>query len=190
MEKESAKFRLPLIAVRVHEHEKLNVCLRDILMDMSEFIPDRVSNQVNQQSYFDNKWLSQAELHKTEDNNLQKLVKFVEETANQKIPKPEPEPAPVLSIMSMWCIVSKPGLVGERHNHSGRVSGVYYVDAGASGAQNGGLLQFYLDRQSAQPTHIIEPESGVLYLFPSMLEHSVSRYDGASPRIVIALNLS
>ncbi len=162
--------------------------LRDILMAMSATEPDRVSNQANKQSYFDNKWLSRAELHKSEDRQLRKLAGFVEETANRRIPKPEP--GLVLSIMSMWCIVSKPGLVGERHNHSGRLSGVYYVDAGASGAQNGGLLQFFLDRQSAQPTHIIEPESGVLYLFPSMLEHSVSRYDGASPRIVIALNLN
>ena len=164
------------------------MCLRDILMTMSTTEQGRVSNQANKQSYFENKWLSQAELHKSKDHNLRKLVSFVEQTANRKIPKPDP--GLVLSIMSMWCMVSKPGLVGERHNHSGHVSGAYYVDAGASGAKNGGLLQFYLDRQSAQPSHFIEPESGVLYLFPSMLEHSVSRYDGASPRIVIALNLN
>jgi len=188
MGKDLPKNQLPLIAVRIPDHEILNVSLRKTLMTMSNTEGDRVSNQANKQSYFDNKWLSQAELHKSKDRQLRKLVSFVEETANRRIPKPDP--GLVLSIMSMWCIVSKPGLVGERHNHSGRVSGAYYVDAGASGAQNGGLLQFYLDRQSAQPTHIIEPESGVLYLFPSMLEHSVSRYDGASPRIVIALNLS
>jgi len=184
--------QLPLIAERVPDHERLNTHLRDMLITMSNTVPDRVSNQSNQKSYFGNRWLSQAELHKNEDPGLQEFVRFVEKTVDQKIPRPDPGPDSDLglSVMSMWCIVSKPGLVGVRHNHSGRISGSYYVDAGSSGAQNGGLLQFYLNRQSSQPTHQIEPESGVLYLFPSSLEHSVSVYDGATPRVVIALNLN
>jgi len=181
------KDRLPVITIRAPDHEKLNANLRDMLMGMSDTVPDRGSNQANQQSYFDKKWLSHSELYKSGDQNLQKLVGFVEETVNQRVHKPDPEM--VLSIMSMWCIVSKPGLEGVRHNHSGRISGAYYVDTGSSGEKKGGLLQFYLDHQSDKPTHSFEPESGMLYLFPSTLQHSVSRYDGTSPRIVIALNL-
>ena len=89
----------------------------------------------------------------------------------------------------MWCIVSKLGLEGRRHSHAGRISGSYYVDAGSSGAQDGGLLQFYAQRDDTRPSHSIEPQAGHLYLFSSMLEHSVSRYDGSEPRIVIALNM-
>lgn len=179
---------LPLIALRAPDHEALNAGLREILMTMSDTVPNRVSNQASKQPYFDNKWLSRTELYKNKDPSLQKFVRFAEQTANRKIH--EPDSALVLSIMSMWCIVSRPGLVGKRHNHVGRVSGAYYVDAGSSGAQKGGLLQFFLNRQSSEPTHRIEPESGVIYLFPSTLEHSVSRYDSTDPRIVIALNLS
>ena len=180
--------RLPLVAVRIPDHERVNSYLRQMLMTMSDTVPDKVSNQKNQKSYFNNKWLSQAKLHKSEDHQLQEFVSFVEETVSQKIPKPEPDL--MLSITSMWSIVSKPGLVGVRHNHAGRVSGAYYVDAGSSGEQNGGLLQFYLNRQDAQPTHNIEPEPGVLYLFPGSLEHSVSCYNGTTARIVISINLN
>jgi len=179
---------LPLIAARIPNHEKLNVSLRETLMIMSETVPDKGSNLASGQSYFDKKWLSNAELHKNQDSSLRSIVSFAEKTANREAQKTDP--GLVVSTASMWCIVSKPGLAGKRHRHAGIVSGAYYVDTGVSGAEHGGLLQFYLNPQSTQPTHVIEPVSGGLYLFPSTLEHSVSRYDGAAPRIVIALNLS
>jgi hypothetical protein len=89
----------------------------------------------------------------------------------------------------MWVMVSKSGMTGIRHNHSGRVSGAYYVDSGSSGALDGGLMQFFVKPQMNNPTHRLVPESGQVFLFPSSLEHSVSRYEGASARIVIAFNL-
>lgn len=51
-------------------------------------------------------------------------------------------------------------------------------------------MQFFTDKEHMQPTHRFQPESGQLFLFPSSLEHSVSRYTGARARIVIALNLN
>jgi len=52
--------KLPVIAVRAPDHENLNVGLRELLIGMSDTVPDRGSNQVNQQSYFDKKWLSHS----------------------------------------------------------------------------------------------------------------------------------
>lgn len=184
--KSFGKDGLPVLVARLPDHEQLNMRLRRLLIGKSQIEPDQVSNQRHGQTYFDNRWLSRANLHESDEPDIRSLVKFAELIANQAL---RSDLGLAASVASMWCIVGKPGLVGRRHNHGGRVSGSYYVDAGSSGAQHGGLLQFYADRNSAQPSHSIEPESGLLYLFPSRLEHSVSRYDGPDPRVVIGLNM-
>ena len=179
--------RLPLLALKVPDYARLNTRLRDSLSEMSNTLTGKVSNQTNGLSYFDNKWLSQAELHESDNGDVQLLRSFIEETANRTFRKPDP--GMVLSVTSMWGMVSKPGMTGNRHNHTGVVSGAYYVDAGSSGAKDGGLMQFYQQPELDQPTHRFQPESGQVFLFPSFLEHSVSRYEGKEPRIVIAFNL-
>jgi len=179
--------QLPVVAVKAPDYENLNRRLRSYLANMAETLPDRGSNQANGKSYFENKWLSDAQLHNSDNSDLQKLVAFAEETANRIFQLPEP--GLVMSITSMWGMVSKAGLTGVRHNHAGRVSAAYYVDVGSSGESDGGLMQFFLRPELDQPTHRFRPESGQLFLFPSTLQHSVSRYEGANPRIVIALNL-
>jgi uncharacterized protein (TIGR02466 family) len=180
--------KLPLVAVKAPDFEILNERLSDYLLNMSSVVPDRGSNADNGISYFENKWLSKSQLHKSNNTDLQKLVAFAEHTVNRMFRSPDPGMA--VSIASMWGMISKSGLTGVRHNHAGRVSGAYYVDAGSSGETDGGLIEFYLKAGNAQPTHRFKPESGQLLLFPSTLEHSVSSYKGANPRIVIALNLT
>ena len=179
------KAGLPVLAVQLPDHAQLNMRLRRLLIGKSETVRDQISNRPDGRSYFENKWLSSDDLHKSGEPDIETLVAFAETIVNRAL-KPE---VGRVSVTSMWCIVSKPGLQGRRHRHVGRVSGSYYVDAGSSGAQDGGLLQFYARRESAQPSHSIEPQSGHLYLFSSTLEHSVTRYEGADPRVVIALNM-
>ena len=179
--------KLPLLALKVPDFALLNTRLRESLSDMSNTLEGKVSNQANGLSYFENKWLSQAELHQSDNKDVQLLRSFIEETANRTFRKPDAEM--VLSVTSMWGMVSKPGMTGNRHNHDGVVSGAYYVDAGSSGAKDGGLMQFYQQPELDQPTHRFQPESGQVFMFPSFLEHSVSRYEGKKPRIVIAFNL-
>ena len=186
-EKDPAKDRLPLLATRLPDSDNLNSRLRSSLAGMSKTVPGKVSNLTSGLSYFDNKWLSSTELHKNDNCDVQILVRFVEEIANRSFHKPDPDL--VLSINSMWGMVSKSGMTGDRHNHAGRASGAYYVDAGSSGARDGGLMQFFVKPELDYPTHRLAPESGQLFLFPSSLEHSVSRYEGTSARIVIAFNL-
>lgn len=180
--------RLPLLAVKVPESEKLNARLRESLSEMSNTVPGKVSNQDNGLSYFENKWLSQSKFHESDNQDVQKLKAFIEDTANRSFRKPDP--GMVLVVTSMWGMVSKTGMTGTRHNHAGLVSGAYYVDAGSSGAADGGLMQFYQQAELDEPTHRFQPESGQVFFFPSWLEHSVSRYTGLQPRIVIAFNLT
>ncbi len=174
--------------VKAPDFTSLNQRLRNYLLNLSQSVPDSVSNNQSGVSYFDNKWLSQAQLHKNDNNDLQTLKTFAEQTANKLFRAPEP--GLVISTTSMWSIISEAGLMGSRHNHRGRVSGAYYVDAGSSGETDGGLMQFYNQPGSSHPTHSFTPEPGLLLLFPSSLEHSVSAYTGESPRIVISLNMS
>ena len=180
--------RLPVAMVKAPDFISLNQRLRDYLLKLSQSVPDRVSNNQNGVSYFDNKWLSQAQLHKSDNNDLQTLKTFAEQTANKKFRSTEP--GLVISTTSMWSIISEAGLTGSRHNHRGRVSGAYYVDAGSSGEPDGGLMQFYNQPGSSHPSHSFTPEPGLLLLFPSSLEHSVTAYTGESRRIVISLNMS
>jgi hypothetical protein len=187
MDKDPAKDQLPLLVTRLPDYDNLNSRLRSSLTDMSKTVADKVSNQAGGLSYFDNKWLSSAQLHKDNNSDVQVLVKFIEAIANRGFRKPDPDL--VLSISSMWGMVSKSGMTGNRHNHAGRASGAYYVDAGSSGDQNGGLMQFFAEPELGYPTHRLAPESGQLFMFPSSLEHSVSCYEGTSHRIVIAFNL-
>ena len=86
------------------------------------------------------------------------------------------------------------------HVHSAAWSGVYYADAGDSGAA-GGLL---LLRDPRAGAHMVEsptsrfdgacsfqiaPETGLLVVFPSWLMHWVSPYDGERPRVSISFNV-
>jgi uncharacterized protein (TIGR02466 family) len=184
----SSNARLPLVITSLPGSEALNSRLRDYLTGLASETPGRESNLSGGSSYFENKWLSAATLHTSENSDLQKLAELVEETANRSVRKTDPSSR--LSITSMWCIVSRRGMAGSRHNHAGRLSGAYYVDTGSSGAADGGLMQFYQHPELPQPSHSLAPESGQVFLFPSSLEHSVSCYEGSSPRIVIAFNLS
>ena len=179
--------RLPMAMFELPDHQNVNKRLRDFLLKMSQLIPDRGSNNASGISYFNNKWLSQSQLHKNDNSDLQGLVAFAEETANRVFRSSEPDL--VISITAMWSIVSKTGRTGSRHNHAGRVSGAYYVDAGSSGDADGGFIQFYQQPGSVIPSHQFKPESGYLLLFSSALEHSVSAYTGSEPRIVISLNM-
>lgn len=179
--------QLPVFAVKAPDYENLNTRLRSYLVNMAATVPNRGSNQASGKSYFENKWLSNAQLHQSDNNDVQKLVAFAEDAANRLFRIPDPGQA--MSITSMWGMVSKAGLTGVRHNHAGRVSAAYYVDVGSSGESDGGLMQFFLRPELDQPTHRFKPEPGQLLLFPSALQHSVNRYAGADPRIVIAFNL-
>jgi len=179
--------RLPMAKFQIPDHQNINKRLRNFLLKMSRDIPDRGSNNTSGVSYFNNKWLSQAQLHKSDNSDLQELVRFAEETANKVFRSPDPDL--VISTTAMWSIISKAGLTGSRYNHAGRVSGAYYVDAGSSGEADGGLMQFYQQPESAIPSHQFKPEAGCLLLFSSSLEHSVSAYSGSKPRIVISLNM-
>jgi hypothetical protein len=90
--------------------------------------------------------------------------------------------------MTMWAIVSRQGMEGRAHNHQGRISGAYYVDAGD--CDDAGHGAFVIHGRGGEPRRLIIPRSGMMLMFASSLLHGVTRYEGERPRIVISFNLA
>jgi hypothetical protein len=77
-------------------------------------------------------------------------------------------------------------------------SGVYYVDVGDEPADApGAVLEFSHPITAAVMTffpgvlpsaRIVRPETGMIILFPSYLQHSVRVYQGERPRVCVPFN--
>ena len=174
----------PFATVMLPNRPALNPQVREALLIMAGSVPDKGSHMPTGKSFFDKKWLSPNKLHLLEDTPFWDLARAIEATANRLRGG-----SASLSITSMWSIISRTGMEGRPHDHKGVLSVAYYVDAGISGDHCGGLLQFYAEAGRADPTHSVSPKTGLLVLFPSAVFHSVSRYTGTAPRIVISANL-
>src|SRR5258708_16310594 len=67
----------------VPDHERLNLRLRPLLLDMAARIPDKGTNKAAGQSYFVNKWLSDRNLHLLPDPEMKALIARIEGAANR-----------------------------------------------------------------------------------------------------------
>lgn len=93
-----------------------------------------------------------------------------------------------------WANVLRQGGYNRIHNHPGAVwSGCYYVSCGETVAEPPG--NGWIEFQDPRPANIhggkerVEPEEGLLLIFPSWLNHFVSPFMGGGERISIAFNL-
>ncbi len=114
-------------------------------------------------------------------------------------------------IPEMWANVSRKGSSNQYHTHPGSYwSAVAYIDDGYDGDDNpalGGELQLLdprapLTQMAApdlrllddtgnplSPEISVRPQSGMIVLFPSWLQHAVRPFHGEGTRISIAINL-
>ena len=101
-----------------------------------------------------------------------------------------------------WANVSGYGAYNKPHIHSGCMwSGVYYVDAGTQPQNNpdSGVIEFMDPRAAINVLPIpgmpfsdkfrVEPQSGMILLFPSWMYHYVNAYQGEGVRISISFNV-
>jgi len=105
---------------------------------------------------------------------------------------------PPLKLYNLWFNVNSRADYNSVHNHHGAVlSGVYYVDV----PQDSGSIEFYRDDDSeyylpvlesynnfTKQKHVIDPEPGMLLLFPGWLKHSVQPNKSSSDRVSISFN--
>lgn len=100
-----------------------------------------------------------------------------------------------------WANVNRNGHYNQLHVHPNSTwSGVYYVDAGEAppdGNDYAGALTLHSPNLVMGNTfftrvlpdrEFIRPETGLMILFPSFMQHSVEPYHGERPRISLAFN--
>ena len=114
-------------------------------------------------------------------------------------------------VPEMWANVSQAGNANQYHTHPGSLwSAVAYIDDGYEGASDpelGGELQLLdprmpmvrmtapdlrmkdVDGEAQNNEPMIRPQTGLIVMFPSWLQHSVRAFHGTGTRISIAINL-
>lgn len=122
-------------------------------------------------------WHSRPELHLWTEACVPPLLERIWEAATRVTTEP--------MRMHAWANVTRSGGHHLAHRHGeAQWSGVYYVAAGDDGA--GGAITF----AEGPDAETIVPRNGLLLLFPGTLLHSVSTYNGLTPRVSIAFNLA
>ena len=156
------------------------------IFNYASITPSVTTNNSNRGSYFVNRWLSPKDLHKSTDGSLSYLLQeilLVSSRCRVYLVSDTPKP---LSFHSCWAMISSSGFEGEAHCHSGSISGVLYLDSGASSSHEGALI-FY--SANGEPIKKITPCSGDLVLFPSSQIHSVSAYNSPIKRVILSFNI-
>lgn len=186
-------FATPVFSCALADVEALNAELRELILARERSVPSITkSNQGGWQSaadFFD--WggaaVATLERHAAEALRL----------ATVRVPIPEHYA--VEFELYGWAAVNRKGHYNTTHMHPMSTwSGVYYVDAGDEAAEAGGaLLEFAHPIPAAVMTffpgilpsaRLVRPQTGMLILFPSYLQHSVRAYQGNRPRICVAFN--
>jgi len=103
--------------------------------------------------------------------------------------------------LSAWATVCRAGAYHAPHSHPDSAwSGVYYVDAGTQNSDRplSGMLEFLDPRAGVEAVTApgdpygepfrVQPEAGLLVLFPSWLYHWVHPYAGQTPRVAVSFN--
>ena len=108
---------------------------------------------------------------------------------------------PVRWSLRAWVNVNRAGDFNRVHTHPGSTwSGTYYVDTGdpPEDADHGTPLLLFDPCQGRANTFLqpmiplafpVQPEPGLMILFPSYVPHMVNPHKGSRPRISIAFNL-
>ena len=98
-----------------------------------------------------------------------------------------------------WAAINRRGHYNTTHVHPMSTwSGTYYVDIGDDAPDApGGVLEFSHPITASPMTffpgilpsaRLVRPETGMIILFPSYLQHSVRVYGGERPRICVPFN--
>lgn len=186
-------FATPVFRYVFKDAGALNAALSDLILEREHTTPSMAkSNQGGWQSppdFFS--WAGPAVA------TLERYLTGAVRVATARVPIP-----PHLRIefeLYGWAAVNRKGHYNTTHVHPMATwSGVYYVDAGDEAADApGAVLEFSHPITAALMTffpgvlpsaRIVRPESGMIIMFPSYLQHSVRMYTGERPRICVPFN--
>lgn len=185
-------FSTPLFSYVLSDAAGLNDDLRVLILDRERRLPSAAkSNQGG--------WQSSADFFRWESHAVTTLEYYISHALNiATLRIPVPAELAIEFELYGWAAVNRRGHYNTVHIHPQATwSGVYYVDAGDDTADAAAALEFSHPVTAAAmtffpgvlpPARIVQPQTGMIILFPGYLQHSVRMYHGERPRICIAFN--
>jgi uncharacterized protein (TIGR02466 family) len=131
---------------------------------------------------------------------VRRMLDMADEATNRVIGEYGHAPRKMEWTLHAWANVNRQGDFNRIHTHPGSTwSGVYYVDTGTTGSDQGSTPLHLFDPCQGRAntflpglvasSFVLRPEPGLMILFPSYLAHMVFPHTGEAPRISIAFNL-
>ena len=192
-------FSTPIFTRMIPDAAELNAYLRDLFLarERSENPGNRTYSNVGG-------WHSPIDLQESWDPDLRLILEkgrdLATEATNRLLDEAD-RAQPYRYVMSAWANISRAGNYNVPHVHMATWAAVYYVsvppDCGQ--AQSGGLE--LLDPRPATAMlnmpgsffatrRLIQPQEGLLVLFPASIMHFVHPFKGPGERISIACDLT
>ncbi len=191
-------FSTPVFRIRLAEAQRINATLKEVILAKEKaYASQGYSNFGGWHSgYSFAEWGGAA---------LQEILEAAKGLASRATKEREGRRQRLSWEVKTWANVIRRGNANNMHSHVGCYwSGAYYVDTGDDGGrpESGGVLVFHDPRNGAVTLELATvhsgpetrpaalPEAGVLVLFPSWLQHSVTPYLGGGVRISVGVNLA
>ena len=192
-------FPTPIVRYQAPEAEAVNPRLREIVLARA------VAEEGIRRSNVGG-WHSKDDLREWNEPEIQVFKRWIQGGARRMLQILSAEKGAAqqgeLQVVA-WANVSRQGDYNKIHNHPGcSFSGVYYVDVGQPDpeAHETGYIEFLEPRLGADMIelpgspfggkHKVEPENGLMLVFPAWLYHYVNPYHGPGERISIAFNIT
>lgn len=183
-------FTTPIFALRYDRSEELNKEVVPIFKEIEH-------NDQNQHGYVNGYTSYSSTSNILELENLSELLSFIANSVNQIHNRLELS-VPI-KLINSWFSIGRKNSMHERHNHLPSTwSGVYYVQAN----NNDGNITFFnehlksnwpfsetsIENVLTRQIFTIQPETGLMLIFPSYLEHQVHLNNTDNERIAISFN--
>jgi uncharacterized protein (TIGR02466 family) len=197
-------FPTPVLVATMPEAEALNAELKGIILTREgAYESVERSNQGG--------WQSSWDMHEWGGAPMQKVLAFARNVVEEATVNRSGQREKLAWRVNCWANVNRSGHGNQFHTHPGALwSASYYVDDGGIGtdASLGGEFEIQDPRGVATVMYAprltfpgpdgaalgeaqrFRPHAGMLFVFPSWLQHGVRPYKGRRERISVAINFS
>jgi uncharacterized protein (TIGR02466 family) len=192
----SELFPVPLLKYFWPDSDDLNTALIELILSKEREDPGISTSNVGG-------WHSKKDFQRWDAQCVHRLLGRIREVGAAMLERTTGSPKPDMDLWTIqaWANINRLGNCNRFHNHlrnSNLWSGVYYLTTGiveTDKVPKAGIL--FADQHLAKPLHqdelsgsyCVQPEPGLMLLFPSSLAHKVECHQGSANRISVAFNL-